>query len=328
MLPGMEIDGVRAPDRQAGPPQQRMRQRIERLPFRWRRTAGLALACYAIVIVFGVTYGIVRAVAHGSTNGPAAIWGICVAGPLALAFVWDRLSGVKVLGVEVTLARAFVQLDSTLATALSASEQQYFSGNEAIFELIDKVIADPDLELLEINLRATRYWWSTRLFLQAALAEDYTNIQRLVFVDGDKERRYVGMASPGQVRRALAQLGGVDLELEYHAARLDAARPGQSQAQRIVESWTAGPFVKEGQPVGEQNAMTPMSAELLVQLIVPETHYVEWNQPLDSPRFQALVLEKDARYIPLTQAGRLAQVVNTDTFARDMATRTLRARIA
>jgi hypothetical protein len=66
---------------QAESPPQTLRQRITRLPSRWRRVAGTALVCYAIVIVFGVAYGIVRAVSPGASNGTAVIWGICVAEP-------------------------------------------------------------------------------------------------------------------------------------------------------------------------------------------------------------------------------------------------------
>lgn len=46
------------------------------------------------------------------------------------------------------------------------------------------------------------YWWSTRLFLLAALADDYSNIKQLVFVENDDERSYVGMATPAAVRKA------------------------------------------------------------------------------------------------------------------------------
>jgi hypothetical protein len=137
-------------------------QGVKRLSL--RRPASIALVCYAIVIVFGVTYGIVRAVSGRASGGTAVVWGICVAGPLALAFVWERLTGLKVFGVEVTLDQAIVRVDSSLDIALS--EQQYFSDSPAIFRLIDKVIGNRNIELLEVNLRTTGYWWSTRLYLQ------------------------------------------------------------------------------------------------------------------------------------------------------------------
>lgn len=243
-----------------------------------------------------------------------------------------RLTGLKAFGIEVTLAQAFVSVDPTLATALSASEQQYFSGNEAIFGLVNKVIENPTIELLELNLRATRYWWSTRLYLQAALAEDYTNVQRLVFVDGDAHRHYVGMAAPGEVRRALAHPPGLDLESAYreiqNQVRKNPTPPDHSEARRIVYEWAIHIFIKDGQTVVEEAAKTSMPTELLAQSVVLETQSVEWDKPLDSPVLQTLVLEKGVRFVPLTQNGRLVQVVNTEAFARSMATQTLRARLS
>jgi hypothetical protein len=168
----MNTGSVTAPGQQAEPRPSTLRQRIALLPRSWRRARGLALVCYAIVAVFGVTYGIARLVSPDRPVSVAVVWGVCAAGPLALALVWERFTGFKVFGVEVTLAQVIVQPDTTLATALSASERQYFSGDEAIFKLIDKVIANSNIDLLEINLRTSLYWWSTRLYLQAALVED------------------------------------------------------------------------------------------------------------------------------------------------------------
>src|SRR5262249_36889605 len=155
------------------------------------------------------------------------------------------------------------------------------------------------------------------------LADDYTNIQRLVFVDGDKDRRYVGMTSPTVVRKELANFGGLDLESVYQHAKQAVGQPEHSQAQRVVFNWIVSQFIQQGKTVNEKEAKTSMSTELVMQLIMLETDSVELNQPLDSPRFQALVLEKNARYVPLTLNGRLAQVVNADAFARDIATKTL-----
>ncbi len=315
---------------QTEPPALNLRQRIARLPSRWRRFGSIALVCYVLVGVFGATYGIVRLISSDSTT--AVIWGACIAGPLALGFIWERLTGLRVFGIEVSLAQAFVWVDATLATALSASEQQYFSGNEAIFGLVDKVIENPSIELLELNLRATRYWWSTRLYLQAALVEDYTKIQRLVFVNGDAQRHYVGMAAPGEVRRALAHPPGLDLESTYreiqNEARKNPMPPEHSEARRIVDKWAIHTFTKDGQTVGEEAVKTFMPTELLTQSVVLETQSVEWDKPLDSPVLQALVLEKGVRFVPLTQSGRLVQVVNAEAFALHMASETLRARLS
>jgi hypothetical protein len=241
----------------------------------------------------------------------------------------DRLTGFKVLGVEFTLADSFARIDATLATALSASEAQYFSGNEEIFQVVDRVIANSNIELLELNLRTTRYWWSTRVYLQAALVADYTNIQRLVFVDGDAQRRYVGMASPSEVRRALGHLPGLNLELVYRRIQQEVRqvlRPLElSEVARIVYSWSTSTFSKDGQDVLEDAAKTSTSAELLTQQVKLETTAVDWTEPLDSPRLQALVLDKGFRFVPLTENGRLARVVNTEKFSRRIASQAVRA---
>ena len=309
-----------------------MRQRVVRLPSKYWRLARTALVCYVIVAIFGATYLIVRLVSPDASASTAVIWGICTAGPLALAFVWERLIGFKAFGVEFTLAQAFIRVDRTLDTALSASEQQYFTGREAIFGLVDHVIKNPKIELLELNLRTTQYWWSTRLYLQAALVEDYTNIKRLVFVDGDSQRRYVGMAAPGEVRKALAKPPGVDLESAYRTIRHEVQRSPlpteHSEVREIVYKWTTHTFRKDGKDAGEKEVRTFMTRDLLSQLVALETQCVEWDMPLDSPLFQIRVVERGVCFVPLTQSSRLLNVVNTETFAWQMMMEALRARLS
>lgn len=72
---------------QTKPPALTPRQRIARLPSRWRRFGSVALACYVLAGVFGATYGIVGLISSDSST--AVIWGVCVAGPLALGFIWE-----------------------------------------------------------------------------------------------------------------------------------------------------------------------------------------------------------------------------------------------
>jgi hypothetical protein len=321
-----------APDQHGEPPTRIQRRSASSAASGWRRFGGVALVWYAIVAVFGVTYAIVQRVSPNGSVQTAVIWGILASGPLALAFVWERLTGLKFFGVEVTLAQAVILPDRTLDIALSASEpeQQYFSGNEAIWRLIDRVVGNGNIELLEINLRSTQYWWSTRLYLQGALVDDYTSIQRLVFVEGDTQRRYVGMASPCEIRKAFAEAQGVDLELAYREiVREIRESPDQQDhidIRRIVEKWAAHTFGDDKSRV-EEVIKTAMPAELLTTLVKLERESVEWDQPLDSALLQALVLEKAVPFVPLLQSGQLVRVVKADLFARQMATQTLRAKL-
>lgn len=297
---------------------------------RWRRFGANALTWYVTLAVFGTAYGIVRLARPQTTVSAAIVVGALAAGPLALAFIWERLTALRLFGVEVTLSEVTVPVDQTLATVLS--ESQYFSGNDAIFRLVDRAIANPEIELLEINLRTSAYWWSTRLYLQAALVEDRTRIQRLVFVEGDAVRRYVGMASPAEVRKALAQHPEVDLDPAYReidrSIRQSPGPAGHSEVRRIVEAWAAHAFTRSGTQVTEDQIKMPVSADLLASWVKLERDAVEWELPLDSALLQALVLEKGTRYVPLTQNGKLTQVVNASAFARQIARQTLRAKLS
>jgi hypothetical protein len=302
-----------------------------RLAPSWRRFVAIAVTWYAVVATFGVAYLIVRRIWPQTPVSTAVTVGVLTAGPLVLAFTWERLTGLRLLGVEVTLSQATVPVDQTLATALS--ESAYFSGNEAIFKLVDRAIGNPKIELLELNLRTTNYWWSTRLYLQAALVEDRTKIQRLVFVEGDAQRRYVGMATPAEVRRALAQPPGMNLELVYRQIEQDVRQtpgpPDHSEVRRIVETWSMHMFSRIGQAVDvtEEAAKMPVSSALLAEWVTLERESVDWDQPLDSALLQALVLDKETRFVPLTQNGKLDRVVNADAFARRATTQALRARL-
>jgi hypothetical protein len=118
-----------------------------------------------------------------------------VAAPLLIALVYDRLTGLKTPWFEISLTVATVELESNLAVAVQRVDS---SATPHLVECIARAIEDQHLHVVEINLRQEPYWWSTRLYLLAALAADYTSIRRLVLVAGGAERRYVGMGPPGR----------------------------------------------------------------------------------------------------------------------------------
>jgi hypothetical protein len=281
---------------------------------------------YVVVAIFSVAYGIVRIGWPHVPEGRAVVVGILASGPIALALVWERLTKLKLFGVEVTLTEVTVRIDQRLDTVLMM--QQSDSANLALQKEFAHMIEDRTIELLGINLRDKPYWWSTRLFLEAALVEDYTNIQRLVFVGGDG--RYVGMASPRQVRLSLAR---PFLELKYSRMVekvVWSPQQGISTERRVIDEWIYhygdNEFKHEKEPVPEDSAKELVSAEMITYRVPLETFSVEWNQPLDSALLQAVVLESGYRFVPLTQRGRLIKIVNGDAFARQCATQTMRAR--
>jgi hypothetical protein len=79
--------------------------------------------------------------------------------------------------------------------------EEYYSGAPQIVERVTRAIISPEGELIEINLGAGDYWWSTRLYLLTALLSDYSKIEYFVFVEGGAERR----SSDSHLSRASAR---------------------------------------------------------------------------------------------------------------------------
>src|SRR4051794_33754937 len=86
-----------------------------------RRYGMTALVLYSIVAVFAVAYGVAHLVWPDLPEHRAVVVGLLAAGPLAVAFLWERLGGLNIFGVEITLAPFNVPIVDALATVLSGS---------------------------------------------------------------------------------------------------------------------------------------------------------------------------------------------------------------
>jgi len=104
---------------------------------------------------------------------------VIVVAPVILGLLWDRLKSLKIGEIELILDQASSTLNIELASAIQNSQS---SETPDLVNLIASAIAQADLKLVEVNLRCRDYWWTTRLFLLAALTQEYTNVERLVFV--------------------------------------------------------------------------------------------------------------------------------------------------
>src|SRR5205823_4611902 len=151
--------------------------------------------------IFGIALWLARGAGGRSWGAALAIAGV-VAAPLALGLIYERLSALKTPWFEIALTTATVEVGGGLARALE-EQQLTASGNRALTEAISAVLSPGAAAVVRVNLRTGSYWWSTRLFLLAALADDFTRVERFAFVDGGAARHYVGLAEPRDVRTAL-----------------------------------------------------------------------------------------------------------------------------
>src|SRR5437773_2200161 len=176
---------------------------------RLRGIAAPATGGYAVVGLFLSVYAVLRTWWPRLSDSNVVAFAALLAAPLALAFVWPRFAGFKAFGFEVSLADATVDLQADVAAAITT--QQYFSGTQQLIDRFAELILRPQTEVIEVNLRGPPvlpgqrdYWWSTRLYLLAALADDFSRVQTFAFVERWAERRFVGMARPSDIRTALA----------------------------------------------------------------------------------------------------------------------------
>ena len=290
---------------------------------RWWTVVG---AGYLVVAVFFVGYALVATVADSATALDRFALGFVLCAPLLAAFLWDHLKSlrwrsVKAFGIEVTLREATARLAPLAAGAPeeALADRQYFSGDEAILRQIGKGLHDPDRQLLEINLRSRPYWWSTRLYLEAALLADHSPVALLVFVEGDEDRRFVGTVPPAELRDALGDAMPC-LKTTYR----DLAAEDLS-IEDLIKRWAVSSF--DGRT--EQDAMRRIAAQDLRDLLGArlDTKAIGHSGD-DGPLMHYRILDRGERFVPIVRDGRLDRVVNADILARRWGLATLESRMS
>lgn len=273
---------------------------------RWWTVAG---AGYLVLFVFAAGYFATAWVYRGAGTGIQVTVGVLLAAPLAVSFLWERLRTVKVWGIEIVLSEVTVDAPPLGTPALedAIADQQYFSGEQEILEQISRAVQAPDKNILEINLRSKPYWWSTRLYLHAALLMDHSQVSHLVFVEGDDERRYVGITSTRHLCEALAESMPC-LEVIYQRLA------GQElSVDNLIQQWVAESF--DQQP--EIDAKTRVHSKDLRAILGKrlETTAVEYNEQQRSEAYYQVLAHGD-RFVAMVNQGRLERIVDADTLAR------------
>lgn len=237
---------------------------------------------------------------------------VIVVAPVILGLLWDRLKGLKIGEIEFVLEQATPTINIELASAIQNSQS---SQTMDLVNLNTSSIAQADLKLVEVNLRSRPYWWTTRLFLLAALTQEYTNVQRLIFVQHDAFRAFVGIATPASVRRVLGERFP-PLQTAF-ATLFDTAGPHiaetkQQEVQTIGFAWPNQMFQRDGALIREQEFRQKISARTLREWLGPElqTERRQWGGGPPGARLYAKILACEAPFVPLLIGPRLAKVVD------------------
>jgi hypothetical protein len=279
-----------------------------------RQRFAIAIRSYVIVVIFCLALLSLRLVAVGLSPPETLIVSALLAAPLALGLFWEHIKGFKLGPVEITLAELSLPIDIELSVAV---QEQQGSQTQALVQTIAVAIERRNLLLVQVNLRSTPYWWSTRLFLLAALAEEYTGIERLVFVEQDADRIYLGMAAPHAVRRALGQRFP-DYKQTFRKLQ-DAVIAGGHFARKQVEDisylWPSSLSSPE-----EQVKVLVTAAELrewLGEALATDAR--EWDGSPATRRIFSKILTCETDYVPLLRGQHLEKIVNRNDLGRRIA---------
>jgi len=173
--------------------------------------------------------------------------------------------------------------------------------------LIQRIAGLGDSPLLKIDLRDGMYWWSTRLYALATLADEYTAVEWLLFLDHGTD--YVGMIRPGDLRRALA-LSQPELEEHYRQAHVPPLHPGMDGAQRATQVLNALVDRFAARPGGEKGLRFLVDSAWITQNVRSISGVkVERSGPFD-PLATYQLLQATTPFVPITKGKALLKVID------------------
>jgi hypothetical protein len=272
--------------------------------------------------IFAFGYGLAWLI--GMPIAHAVIAGVVAAAPVIIAVIGERVTAIKAFGFELNLTEVAAPMAGDhRAVATDLSDVMGQGQTNIDTSVVDSSSSAPGLsgpmeelvrkksKLLQIDLRNDAYWWPTRLFLVAALAQDYTDVEALVFVRSRGEQLFVGIAAPRDVRRRLARtFSSGNYESAYRRARRGTASDTTDAADAIaaiIDKWPAAIAESVNESAGDTVSSSALQRWMQDDLDIQSVP----NGPL-TPHQRFRIVSQPRRYIALTTGERLDQVVDRD----------------
>jgi hypothetical protein len=205
-----------------------------------------------------------------------------------------------------------------LRTAPGATPVQSLnlSANPAIVAAVQDAARSTTPNPVQVNLGSGQDWWSTRLYLLAALTDDYTRVPYLVFLtETGGSSTFVGLATPRETRRAMANLHP-ELESAYRGARANVNAPAGDPGAEI--NMVVGMFAGQAFVVPEPQVKQDVTPVFLEDQLTARLHKQQievGEDDLNSLRLARRILEYELALVPLTTKGQLDRIVDRCGFA-------------
>lgn len=173
--------------------------------------------------------------------------------------------------------------------------------------LIQRIAQLDDSPLLKIDLRDGVYWWSTRLYALATLADEYTAVEWLLFLEQGTD--YVGMIKPGELRRALV-LCQPELEEHYRQAHVHPPSAGKDRSQHAVDILVALVDGFDARPGGEQGLRFFVDSAWIFEHARGLSRTKVERSGLFDPLATHQLLQSHLPLVPITSGGKLLKVID------------------
>lgn len=205
-------------------------------------------------------------------------------------------------------------LSSDLASASCLTMNS--SSQPEIIENVRRAITENEkTDVIKVNLGSGTSWWSTRLYLLAALCADYTSV-RQILLEGEGYR-FVGMCEPLHVRRALSR-SFPKVEAAYRDSIPQPEKVSFNpvdDVKAIVETFSTRMDALGGEP----NVKEWVAPHLPAAWPGASRSSLEVPDSGVTPAFLEGVLNRDEPFIVLVRGGIVQKIVDRAALATKMA---------
>ena len=267
-----------------------------------------------------------------------------IAVPLVLPFVLERLSKLK-LGeiLEVDLLEVSKKVEENLALELASFEVQIETlglgevpelgapKSDWILEIEHPLVKALEkaraVDIMGVNLGTGDSWLSSRLFLLAALVEDYTSIRHMIFLEDrlGQDRIFVGSATPTSVRQGLAW-NSPKFKEAYDVAKRETAKIPIDDTPERKAAWIIQNFASNlDAQVEEEGLQEWVTTQFLDRTVIINKYCIEWNSGQPSTLLIHQILDRLEPYVFLVRSnGQMNLMIDRSQLAERIAKDSLR----
>jgi hypothetical protein len=183
--------------------------------------------------------------------------------------------------------------------------------------------------VIEVNLGRGTSWLASRLFLLASLAEDYTDIHQMLFLEDHQtlDRLFVGSATPASVRQGLAWDNPMLREV-YEVAKREPPYALDNDAPERRVTWIAWSFLSKLSEQNGEKVHEWVTTQFLDQRVPTNKYCIEWNGGPHTALLLHQILDHFEPYVCLVKSNhQLNLVIDRLKLAEQIAKDSLRQRL-